>query len=63
MEQYLPASRAVYRPKRSTGDIVWTHRFIIDKVELYQDLEVYLTGIDMSSAFDTTKQTKINEWA
>ena len=59
MEQYLPASRAVYRPKRSTNGIVWAHRFIIDKIELYQDLEVYITGIDMSSAFDTISRQKL----
>ena len=27
-EQYLSASQVAYRPKRSTGDIVWAHRFI-----------------------------------
>ena len=32
VEQYLSASQAAYRPKRSTGDIVWAHRFIIGKV-------------------------------
>ena len=58
VEQYLSASQAAYRPKRSTGDIVWAHRFIIGKVQLYQDLEVYITGIDMSSAFDTINRTK-----
>ena len=38
VEQYLSASQAAYRPKRSTGSIVWAHRFIIGKVQLYQDL-------------------------
>ena len=59
VEQYLSASQAAYRPKRSTGDIVWAHRFIIGKVQLYQDLEVYITGIDMSSAFDTINRQKL----
>ena len=31
VEQYLSASQTAYRPKRSTGDIVWAHRFIIGK--------------------------------
>ena len=63
VEQYLSASQAAYRPKLSTGDIVWAHRFIIGKVQLYQDLEVYITEIDMSSAFDTKKnrQKLMNE--
>ena len=53
VEQYLSASQAAYRSKRSTGNIVSAHRFIISKVQLYQYLEVCITGIDMSSAFDT----------
>ena len=38
---------------------MWTHRFIVGKVQLYQDLEVYITGIDMSSAFDTINRQKL----
>ena len=45
--------------EKRTGNIVWAHRFIIGKVELCQDLEVYITGIDMSSAFDTIKRQKL----
>ena len=61
VEQYLSTSQAVYRPKQSTGDIVWAHRFIIGKVQLHQDL-VHITGIDMSSAFNTMNRQKlINE--
>ena len=59
MEQYLSVSQAAYRPKRSTSDILWVHRFIIAKVQLYQDLKVYITVIDMSSAFDTINRQKI----
>ena len=59
VEQYLSASQAAYRRKRSTGDIVWTHRFIIGKIQLYQDLEVYITGIDVSSAFDAINIQKL----
>ena len=35
------------------------HRFIVGKVQLYQDLEVYITGIDMSSAFNTINRQKL----
>ena len=59
VEQYLSASQAAYRPKQSTGNIVWAHRFIIGKVQLCQDLEVYITGIDMTSAFHTIKRQKL----
>ena len=58
VEQYLSASQAVYRPKQSTGDIVWAHRFIIGKVQLYQDL-VHITGIDVFN-IQHNEQTKIN---
>ena len=58
VERYLSASQAAYRPKRSTGDIAWAHRFIIGKLQLYQDLEVYITGIDMSSTFDKINRKK-----
>ena len=60
VEQYLSASQAAYRPKQSTGDIVWAHRFIIGKVQLYQDL-VHITSIDMSSTFNTMNRQKLME--
>lgn len=53
INSYLSASQAAYRTGRSTTDIVWAHKFIIAKVQKYQELEVYITGIDMSAAFDT----------
>ena len=53
VEEYLSQSQAAYRRKRSTTDIVWAHRFIAAKAQLYRNLEVKITGIDMSSAFDT----------
>ena len=59
VEQYLSASQAAYRLQRSTGDIVWENRFIIGKVQLYQDLEAYITGIDISSALDTINRQKL----
>ena len=59
IQEKVSASQAAYRRKRSTGDIVWTHRFIIGKVQLYQDLEVYITGIDVSSAFDAISRQKL----
>ena len=59
VENFLSSSQAAYRPKRSTGDIVWAHKFIIGKVQMFRDIKVYITGIDMSSAFDTINRSKL----
>ena len=56
---YLSRSEAAYRNNRSTTDIVWAHRFIIAKVLLYQNQEVMITGLDMSSAFDTIDREEL----
>ena len=37
---------------RSTSDIVWTHRWYAAKTALLE-IDIHITGIDMSSAFDT----------
>ena len=51
-ESYISQSQSAYRPNRSTADIVWAHRWIAAKVKKKQ-MKVYITGLDMSSAFDT----------
>ena len=56
---YLSRSQAAYRNNRSTTDIVWAHRFIIAKVLLYQKQEIMITGLDMSSAFDTIDRAEL----
>ena len=61
VDNYLSPSQAAYRKGRSTTDIIWAHRFVIAKVQKYQELEVYITGIDMSSAFDTIHRHKLLE--
>jgi len=38
----------------STSDIIWAYKWIIAKTQLSQ-IRVYVTGIDMSSAFDTIR--------
>ena len=43
-----------------TTDIVWAYRWIIAKIQEY-DITVYVTGIDMSSAFDTMERNKLLE--
>ncbi|MEE8289617.1 MAG: reverse transcriptase domain-containing protein [Nitrosomonadaceae bacterium] len=52
IEQYLSQSQSAYRPNRSTTDIVWAYRWILAKVQEYH-IEIFVTGIDMSAAFDT----------
>ena len=36
-------------------DIVWAHRWLIARIETYKE-KIYITGIDMSSTFDTKKR-------
>ena len=62
VDTYLSASQAAYRQNRSTADIIWAHRFNIAKSMVYKDIEFNITGIDMSSAFDTIdRQTLLKE--
>ena len=52
IEQHLSHTQSAYRKGRSTTDIVWAYRWLIAKIQEY-DITIYVTGIDMSSAFDT----------
>ena len=58
-DNHIQHSQAAYRANRSTADIVWAHRFICAKVQLYEDVEVTVVGIDMSSAFDTIQRKNL----
>ena len=57
-EEFLSHTQSGFRPNRSTADVVWTHRFLAAKAQSEQ-IEIYITGIDMSAAFDTIKRDKI----
>ena len=57
---YLSASQSAYREKRSTTDTVCCHRWIAARIQKFQE-KVYITGIDMSSAFDTIRRQKLIE--
>ena len=59
VDEYLSQSQSAYRQGRSTSDIVFAHRLITAKVQKYQGTEVFITGIDMSSAFDTIHRHKL----
>ncbi|GFS01930.1 protein MON2 homolog [Elysia marginata] len=50
IKEYLSPSQSRFREGRSTSDIVWRHRWLVSKT--YAE-NIFITGIDMSSAFDT----------
>ncbi|GFR75486.1 retrovirus-related Pol polyprotein LINE-1 [Elysia marginata] len=52
VEKYLSPSQSGFRPDRSTADVVWTHKWLAAKTNA-ENVEIKITGIDMSAAFDT----------
>ena len=54
----LSHSQSTYRQSRSTTDIVWSYRWIAAKTQK-ENIQIYSTGIDMSSAFDTIHRDQI----
>ena len=52
INNHLSQSQSAYRKSRSTTDAVWAHRWMAAKAQ-EQDISIHITGIDMSSAFDT----------
>ena len=62
--RYLPPSESAYRTGGSTSNFVLTPYFIAIKYQIYQQHKIFLTGIDLSSAFDTiTPQSLSNKMA
>ena len=51
-------SQSRYRKSRSTADIIWAHKWIIVETQI-QEITIYVTGIDMSSAFDTIQRDQL----
>lgn len=58
IEEYLSPSQAGFRANRSTSDIVWTHRWMVSRIQKYKE-EYTILGIDLSSAFDTVDRKKL----
>ena len=52
IEKYLSHSQSGFRPERSTSDVVCTHRWLAAKT-VTDNINIKITGIDMSAAFDT----------
>ena len=51
INKYLSQSQSTYRTSRSTTDVVWAYRWMAAKTQV-QDIAIFITGIDMSNAFD-----------
>ena len=60
MENCLSESQSAYRQYRSTSDIIWAHRTLIARVQVYQE-KIDITGVDMTSTFDIVKREKLLE--
>ena len=52
INKHLSQSQSAYRKSRSTTDVIWVHRWMAAKTQV-QDIAIFITGIDMSSAFNT----------
>ena len=55
IEKYLSQSQSGFRPNRSTADVSWTHKWLAAKT-LQEKIQIKITGIDMSAAFDTIER-------
>ena len=59
INRYLSESQSAYRKSRSTTDVVWAHRWMIAKTQV-EKIKIFITGIDMSSAFDTIYRDQLD---
>ena len=57
---YLSHSQNAYRQDRSPSDILWYHRLLVPGLQKFQE-EIMTTGIEITSAFDTIKRSKLIE--
>ena len=58
VNEHLALTQSAYREKRRTSDIIWAYRWIIAKTQKVKE-KIYITGIDLSSAFDTIIREKL----
>ncbi len=58
--EYLSYTQCAYLKGRSTTVIVWAYRWLLAKVQVCE-ITIYVTGIDMSSAFDTIHRDELLE--
>ena len=60
VEEYLSRPQSAHCQGRSTSEIVWCHRFLAARFQEFQE-DIMITGIDVTSSFDTIKRTKLTE--
>ena len=58
VEEYLSKIQSGFRPDRSTADVVWTHKWLAAKT-LKEDVNIKISGIDMTAAFDTIDRNQL----
>ena len=58
VEEFLSKSQSGFRPNRSTADVVWTHKWLAAKT-LKEDVNIKISGIDMTPAFDTIDRNQL----
>ena len=58
LKEYLSPAQSAYREGRSTSDIVWAYRWMAAKTQTVKET-ILVTGIDLSSAFDTIDRYKL----
>ena len=54
----MSISQNAHRKFRSTTDVTWAHRWMAAKVQ-GQDIAIFITEIDMSSAFDAIYRNEL----
>ena len=52
INKHLSQSQSACRKSRSTSDVIWARRWMAATKQV-QDIAIFITRIDMSSAFDT----------
>lgn len=60
IDKYLSTGQSGFRKMRSTGDVVWTYRWLMAIAYKYNQT-FQVMGIDMSKAFDCINRTKLLE--
>ena len=60
VNKYLSTSQHAYREGKSTSDIIWCFRWLAAKMQVVKG-RIFVTGIDMTSAFDTIKRSNLIE--
>ena len=58
INKHLFNLRVVYRKSRSTTDVEWAHRYMAAITQV-QDIALFITGIDIYSAFDTIHRNEL----